>query len=100
MAIIRNENGMTSTAITAARQLPSSRNSATATRIAPSVRLRWTVATVAPTNSARFNTTLTWMPGGSVFATRSEERRVGKECVIRVDLGGRRIIKKKNKHTI
>src|SRR3546814_14061548 len=25
---------------------------------------------------------------------RSEERRVGKECVIRVDLGGRRIIKK------
>src|SRR3546814_13157859 len=30
--------------------------------------------------------------------SRSEERRVGKECVIRVDLGGRRIIKtKKNK---
>src|SRR3546814_15644375 len=28
---------------------------------------------------------------------RSEERRVGKECVIRVDLGGRRIIKKKTK---
>src|SRR3546814_21163662 len=28
-------------------------------------------------------------------AFRSEERRVGKECVIRVDLGGRRIIKKK-----
>src|SRR3546814_8830334 len=28
---------------------------------------------------------------------RSEERRVGKECVIRVDLGGRRIIKIKNK---
>src|SRR3546814_11482021 len=27
---------------------------------------------------------------------RSEERRVGKECVVRVDLGGRRIIKKKN----
>src|SRR3546814_12091023 len=26
---------------------------------------------------------------------RSEERRVGKECVVRVDLGGRRIIKKK-----
>src|SRR3546814_19611780 len=25
---------------------------------------------------------------------RSEERRVGKACVIRVDLGGRRIIKK------
>src|SRR3546814_20875939 len=30
-------------------------------------------------------------------AGRSEERRVGKECVIRVDLGGRRIIKKKKK---
>src|SRR3546814_13919965 len=28
---------------------------------------------------------------------RSEERRVGKECVSRVDLGGRRIIKKKIK---
>src|SRR3546814_17087324 len=27
---------------------------------------------------------------------RSEERRVGKECVIRVNLGGRRINKKKN----
>src|SRR3546814_11386627 len=27
----------------------------------------------------------------------SEERRVGKECVVRVDLGGRRIFKKKNK---
>src|SRR3546814_15033687 len=26
---------------------------------------------------------------------RSEERRVGKECVVRVDLGGCRIIKKK-----
>src|SRR3546814_20774833 len=27
--------------------------------------------------------------------SRSEERRVGKECVSRVDLGGRRLIKKK-----
>src|SRR3546814_8465502 len=31
------------------------------------------------------------------IAIRSEERRVGKECVVRVDLGGRRIIKKKKK---
>src|SRR3546814_3670113 len=31
-----------------------------------------------------------------VVSVRSEERRVGKECVVRVDLGGRRIIKKKN----
>src|SRR3546814_14419999 len=29
---------------------------------------------------------------------RSEERRVGKECVIRVDLGGRRNLKKKKTH--
>src|SRR3546814_14397760 len=28
---------------------------------------------------------------------RSEERRVGNECVIRVDLGGRRILQKKIK---
>src|SRR3546814_11420717 len=31
---------------------------------------------------------------------RSEERRVGKECVSSVDLGGRRIIKKKKKHKV
>src|SRR3546814_16221119 len=30
---------------------------------------------------------------------RTEERRVGKECVIRVNLGGRRIIKKKKQNT-
>src|SRR3546814_16316930 len=29
---------------------------------------------------------------------RSEERRVGKECSVRVDLGGRLIIKKKKNH--
>src|SRR3546814_17591131 len=35
-------------------------------------------------------------PGG----VRSEERRVGKECSVRVDLGGRRILKKqKHKET-
>src|SRR3546814_16398167 len=32
-------------------------------------------------------------------SVRSEERRVGKECVRRVDLGGRRIIKKKRNMT-
>src|SRR3546814_13248508 len=32
-----------------------------------------------------------------VLERRSEERRVGKECSVRVDLGGRRIIKQKNK---
>src|SRR3546814_15363428 len=30
---------------------------------------------------------------------RSEERRVGQACVVRVDLGGRRIIKKKINNT-
>src|SRR3546814_11845897 len=35
-----------------------------------------------------------------IKSRRSEERRVGKECVSRVDLGGRRIIKKKNKNVI
>src|SRR3546814_12887258 len=34
---------------------------------------------------------------GEEVIKRSEERRVGKECSVRVDLGGRRIIKKKNK---
>src|SRR3546814_10782125 len=32
-----------------------------------------------------------------VAKTRSEERRVGKELSVRVDLGGRRIIKKKKR---
>src|SRR3546814_14797405 len=35
-------------------------------------------------------------PAGDFWEARSEERRVGKECVIRVDLDGRRIIKKNN----
>src|SRR3546814_12212326 len=34
------------------------------------------------------------------FSIRSEERRVGKECVSSVALGGRRSIKKKNKSKI
>src|SRR3546814_14037064 len=33
-----------------------------------------------------------------IIQSRSEERREGKECVSRVDLGGRRIIKKKTIH--
>src|SRR3546814_13841760 len=36
-----------------------------------------------------------WTSPGCI--PRSEERRVGKECVSSVDLGGRRIIKKKKK---
>src|SRR3546814_12916368 len=37
---------------------------------------------------------------GHGASRRSEERRVGEECVRRVDLGGRRIIKKKKKQNI
>src|SRR3546814_16383616 len=37
------------------------------------------------------------VPAEQLPVYRSEERRVGKECVSSVDLGGRRIIKKKNK---
>src|SRR3546814_14841159 len=35
--------------------------------------------------------------GAGEWLSRSEERSVGKECVIRVDLGGRGIIKKHTK---
>src|SRR3546814_14723490 len=35
--------------------------------------------------------------GRSQAPGRSDERRVGKECAVRVDLGGSRLIKKKNK---
>src|SRR3546814_11870418 len=50
-----------------------------------------------------------WTEWGSMIGVpienRSEERRVGKELSVRVDLGGRRIIKKKthrsrDKHTL
>src|SRR3546814_12698900 len=37
---------------------------------------------------------------GRGVAARSEERRVGKELSVRVDLGGRRIIKKKKQQLI
>src|SRR3546814_15793793 len=33
------------------------------------------------------------------LALRSEERRVGKECVVSVDLGGQRLIQKKKRNT-
>src|SRR3546814_19403585 len=44
-------------------------------------------------SSTRSTLGLSLLPGGQPMMMRSEERRVGKECV---DLGGRRIIKKKN----
>src|SRR3546814_20160772 len=64
---------------------------------------KWPVLThVGRTSGTTYRTPLDAYPvkGGYVFILvygRSEERRVGKECVSSVDLGGRRIIKKKNK---
>src|SRR3546814_19159363 len=63
--------------------------------------LHWTL----PTMLLGFGGLLVLVPLGYVLTfgllgvTRSEERRVGKECVISVDLGGRRIIKKKKNNT-
>src|SRR3546814_11768091 len=44
---------------------------------------------------ARLYSVLSGSDGATAAAAgaRSEERRVGKECAVRVDLGGRRIIK-------
>src|SRR3546814_15245494 len=61
----------------------------------------WCGAQVYPTAGTPFDRTRTslrdWFFVMFQFC-RSEERRVGKECVISVDLGGRRIItKKKNR---
>ena len=67
VAIIRNEIGMTSVAMTAARKLPSSQNSTAATSNAPSSRFFSTVPIVASTSSERSSTVLTVMPGGSDF---------------------------------
>src|SRR3546814_15061979 len=47
-----------------------------------------------------FDGTAPILPASWMQFGRSEERRVGKECVIRVDLGGRRIIKKKKINVI
>ena len=66
IAIIRNEKGITRTAISAARQFPRKRNRDAATRSAPSVRFRSTVPTVALTSLARSSATFTSTPGGRV----------------------------------
>src|SRR3546814_11626673 len=42
-----------------------------------------------------FGTSIAQHVGARAVGDRSEERRVGKEVSVRVDLGGRRIIKKK-----
>src|SRR3546814_13254654 len=61
---------------------------AAAAAISSSILTRTSAAVMATPLAVKSLTTLFW--------TRSEERRVGKSVSVRVDLGGRRIIKKKN----
>src|SRR3546814_15527135 len=51
-----------------------------------------------PTHSWRSRTNEPNFPVSLKVGLRSEERREGKSVSVRVDLGGRRIIKKKNKN--
>src|SRR3546814_18853613 len=55
------------------------------------------IAVSASTNRSKADgDPLSWMPSRlSAWCPRSEERRVGKGVSVRVDLGGRRIVKKK-----
>src|SRR3546814_12073026 len=60
----------------------------------------WLAQTAPGVSSARRREVCTKCPGlanlvGGTRTSRSEERRVGKDVSVRVDLGGRRIIKKK-----
>src|SRR3546814_5446675 len=62
-----------------------------------------TTGNIIPDSGSPFVLDYKWVSNmvsqSSNVTTRSEERRVGKECVSRVDLGGCRIIKKKKNHT-
>ena len=64
IAVISMDSGMTSAVISAARKLPSSRNSTAITSSAPSARLLVTVPMVASTSWVRSSTVVTSMPGG------------------------------------
>ena len=66
MAVSSIESGIASAVISAARKLPSSRNSTTMTSSAPSARLFATVSIVASTSLVRLSTVLAAMSGGSV----------------------------------
>ena len=61
--------GITAAVISAARTLPSMRNSTATTSSAPSARFVATVLTVLSTSTPRSSTDLASMPGGSVRAT-------------------------------
>src|SRR3546814_12182920 len=58
------------------------------------------VIDVDPKDNVRIRDFLEKPQNPTGLSDRSEERRVGKECVSRVDLGGRRIIKKKKYNII
>src|SRR3546814_16075101 len=61
----------------------------------------WRGRTVKPGwPSMRRTTSTTKSRNAALSINRSEERRVGKSVSVRVDLGGRRIIKKKKKQNV
>src|SRR3546814_20751325 len=62
---------------------------------AQALAIRWLIG--AARN--RSENTMAARLSGELMDARSEERRVGKSVSVRVDLGGRLIIKKKKKHT-
>src|SRR3546814_15107071 len=62
----------------------------------PNIEIEDFKAAASRTASQIISTTRSTCPASS----RSEERRVGKSVSVRVDLGGRRIIKKKKQRTI
>ena len=68
MAAIRNDSGMTSAVIRAARKLPSAKNSTAMTSSAPTVRLCSTVRIVASTSRVRSSTGLMITSGGRLGA--------------------------------
>ena len=68
MALTSSESGMTSVAISAARQLPSNRNNTAITSSAPSARLRVTVPMVAATSWERSSRIVPVTPSGSAGA--------------------------------
>src|SRR3546814_14920127 len=61
----------------------------------PRIAQRRVIPFFWPTRASSCHHSSIGVPRGSALRIRSEERRVGNECVSRVDLGGRRSLKKK-----
>src|SRR3546814_16411552 len=59
-----------------------------------STRIAWSIAAIASLLAAASIFAVAALPPLQPVVTRSEERRVGQSVPIRVDLGGRRILKK------